>query len=156
MNAAAGGPSTFVAYCYVSFNSDRSEQILILPASCLLNCWSHQSSMSSDHRPRLIDRWLGWALAPSCWPHPNHAYRWHCMKARLKMADVSSRSPPQARSLPLGAQISCTTTHGDVLRGNIIATDETNEAVVISILRKMFIIWLRHRVAYVIGNKFTV
>ena len=54
------------------------------------------------------------------------------------MADVSNRSPPQARSLPLGAQFSCTTTHGDVLRGNIIATDETNEAVVISILRKKF------------------
>ena len=57
----------------------------------------------------------------------------HC--DRSKMADVSNRSPPQARSLPLGAQISCTTTHGDVLRGNIIATDQTNEAVVISILR---------------------
>lgn len=51
-----------------------------------------------------------------------------------KMADESNRSPPQARSLRLGAHISCTITHGDILRGNVIATDETNEAVVISIL----------------------
>ena len=41
---------------------------------------------------------------------------------------------PQASSLPLGAHISCMIIHKDVLRGHIIVTDETNEAVVISIL----------------------
>ena len=52
------------------------------------------------------------------------------------MVGVLNRSTSaQASSLPLGAHIFCTTTHGDVLRGNVIATGETNEAVVISILK---------------------
>ena len=33
-----------------------------------------------------------------------------------------------------GSKLSCTTTHGDTLRGNVIATDDQTKVVVISIL----------------------
>lgn len=54
---------------------------------------------------------------------------------KLTMAEVLNRSPLSlAASLPLGTPVSCTTTLGDVLRGNIIAMDATTKALVISIL----------------------
>ena len=49
------------------------------------------------------------------------------------MAEVTSKTS-LAAALPLGALVSCTTTHGDTLRGNIIATDEATKVLVISIL----------------------
>lgn len=33
-----------------------------------------------------------------------------------------------------GSELSCTTTHGDTLRGNVVATDDQKKVVVISIL----------------------
>lgn len=50
------------------------------------------------------------------------------------MAEVANRKSSLAAALPLGALVSCTTTHGDVLRGNVVATDEATKALVISIL----------------------
>ena len=36
--------------------------------------------------------------------------------------------------LPPGSELSCTTTQGDTLRGNVVATDDQTKVVVISIL----------------------
>ena len=37
--------------------------------------------------------------------------------------------------LPLGSELSCTTTQGDTLRGNVVAADDLMKLVVISILK---------------------
>ncbi len=36
--------------------------------------------------------------------------------------------------LPPGSELSCTTIHGDTLRGNVVAVDDQLEVVVLSIL----------------------
>ena len=46
------------------------------------------------------------------------------------MEDIASL----AAVLTPGSELSCTTTQGDVLRGNVVATDEAVGVVVISIL----------------------
>jgi len=40
----------------------------------------------------------------------------------------------------LGSELSCTTTQGDTLRGNVVAADDLMKVVVISILQKRLIL----------------
>ena len=54
------------------------------------------------------------------------------IKTGMHMAGAADEGLNAA--LPLGTQLCCTTTYGDTLRGNVIATDETTRAVVIRIL----------------------
>ena len=112
-----------ISECFV-----EKETTVDICSTCLRPARLHFKPLVGLNQPIKFD-----SARRQWWPHLGKPRPPRPTVDQIKMAEVLNRSP-HANSLPLGAYISCTTTHGDVLRGNIIATDETNEAVVISIL----------------------
>ena len=58
------------------------------------------------------------------------------MRGGIKMAAGIMDGKNLSSVLPLGSELSCTTTQGDTLRGNVVAADDLMKVVVISILQK--------------------
>ena len=56
------------------------------------------------------------------------------MRQPNKMAAAVVDGKNLGSVLPPGSELSCITTQGDTLRGNVVATDDQTKVVVISIL----------------------
>ena len=61
-----------------------------------------------------------------------------CLLVRMRQANKMAAAVVDGKNLssvlPPGSELSCTTTQGDTIRGNVVATDDQMKVVVISIL----------------------